>query len=79
MTIFDLPILWLEARPRCQWRMVLAFIGAKRRPLKEEAGGLGAGFGRKGRRESHTSSFICVHLEGWSLFGKREQGTGLKP
>lgn len=30
----------------------MAFIGAKRRPLTEEAGGAGAGFAGKGRRTS---------------------------
>src|SRR5258708_2863532 len=30
-------------RPRCQGRRGLAFIGAQRRPLTEEAGGSGAG------------------------------------
>jgi hypothetical protein len=35
-------------RPRCQGRLGLAFIGAKRRPLTGEAGGSGAGLARKG-------------------------------
>jgi hypothetical protein len=33
-------------RPRCQGRRVVAFIGAKRRPFTEEAGGSGAGLAR---------------------------------
>jgi hypothetical protein len=48
---------------------VCAFIGAQRRPLTGEAGGLGAGFGRKGRRfqkrswklDSHSS---CLATDG---------------
>ena len=39
------------SRPRCQLRVFFAFIEARRRPLTEQAGGLGAGFGRKGRRK----------------------------
>jgi len=39
------------SRPRCQGRVVFAFIGAKRRPFTEEAGGLGALFRKKGIEE----------------------------
>jgi hypothetical protein len=40
-------------RPRRQGRRGVAFTGAERKPLTEEAGGSGAGFGREGR-ESDT-------------------------
>jgi len=44
---------FLEGKQRLAARAVngalLAFIGAKRRPLTEEAGGLGAGFGKEGQ------------------------------
>jgi hypothetical protein len=36
------------SRPRCQGRVGFAFIGAKRRPFTEEAGGLGALFPQEG-------------------------------
>ena len=36
-------------RPRCQGRRGLAFIGAKRRPLTQEADGAGARFGKEGQ------------------------------
>jgi hypothetical protein len=36
-------------RPRRQGRRCLAFTGAKRKPLTEEAGGSGAGFGQEGQ------------------------------
>jgi len=39
------------SRPRCQGRVGFAFTGAKRTPLTEEAGGLGAVFPQKGRQE----------------------------
>jgi hypothetical protein len=35
-------------RPRCQGRRGMAFIGAQRRPLTEEADGSGAGFSQEG-------------------------------
>jgi len=37
-------------RPRCQRRRGLAFIGAQRRPLTEEADGAGAGFAQEGQQ-----------------------------
>jgi hypothetical protein len=36
------------ANQRCQGRAGFAFTGPKRRPLTEEAGGLGAAFPREG-------------------------------
>src|SRR5258706_12624179 len=36
-------------RPRCQGRQGLAFIGAQRRPLTEEADGSGARFAQEGQ------------------------------
>jgi len=46
-----MPFWRVEApvRPRCQGRRGLAFIGAQRRPLTEEADGSGAGFGQEGQ------------------------------
>lgn len=37
-------------RARRQGRRGLAFTGAKRKPLTEEAGGSGAGFGQEGQK-----------------------------
>src|ERR1700692_4514045 len=42
------------SRPRCQGRVGFAFIGAKRRPLTEEAGGLGAVFTQEGQTGEKT-------------------------
>src|ERR1700730_8436209 len=38
-------------RPRCQGRVVFAFTGAQRTPLKGEAGGRAQSSRRKGRQE----------------------------
>jgi len=38
---------------------VLAFIGAQRRPLTEEAGGLGAGFGQEGQGSLNPAGNGC--------------------
>lgn len=40
------------SRPRCQGRVGFAFTGAKRTPLTEEAGGLGAVFPQEGQAEA---------------------------
>jgi len=46
------------SRPRCQGRVGFAFIGAQRRPLAEEAGGLGAVFSQEGQRGKKDSSVV---------------------
>ena len=42
-------------RPRCQGRAGFAFIGAKRRPLTEQADGSGAGFSQEGQENGDST------------------------
>jgi hypothetical protein len=50
-------------RPRCQGRRGMAFIGAKRRPLTEEADGSGAGFSQEGQKGEKTVP-LRTYVEG---------------
>ena len=56
------------SRPRCQGRMGFAFTGAKRTPLTEEAGGLGAVFPREGQGEENSLCGIHEGLRTYAAF-----------
>src|SRR5262245_35295483 len=57
-------------RPRCQGRVVFAFIGAERETLDRRSGRLGAGFGEEG--QSVTEAILTVYSAGVAQVGSQQ-------